>query len=38
MLKKETWLKLTNPYYCYLRILQEYFQDEEDVKTPYDLT
>ncbi|MDD5770463.1 MAG: helicase-related protein [Candidatus Gracilibacteria bacterium] len=38
MLKQETWLKLTKPYYCYIRLLSEYFKDEEGVKTPKDLT
>ncbi len=38
MLKQETWLKLTKPYYCYLRLLAEYFKDEEGIKTPKDLT
>ena len=38
MLKQETWLKLTKPYYCYIRLLSEYFKDEEWVKTPKDLT
>jgi len=38
MLKQETWLKLTKPYYCYIRLLAEYFVDEEDIKTPKDLT
>lgn len=38
MLKQETWLKLTKPYYCYLRLLSEYFRDEEDIKTPKSLT
>lgn len=38
MLKQETWLKLTKPYYCYLRLLYEYFSDKWDIKTPKDLT
>ncbi len=38
MLKQETWLKLTKPYYCYIRLLFEYFKDEDWVKTPRDLT
>lgn len=37
-LKKETWLKLTDPYLCYIRLLSEYFKDEENIKTPSDLT
>ena len=38
VLKQETWLRLTKPYYCYLRLLSEYFRDEDDIKTPKDLT
>ncbi len=38
MLKQETWLKLTKPYYCYIRLLYEYFKDEQWIKTPKDLT
>ncbi len=38
VLKQETWLKLTAPYLCYIRLLSEYFKDEEWVKTPADLT
>gem|GEM_PF-6923325 len=25
MLKEETWLKVPTPYYCYIRLLVEYF-------------
>lgn len=38
VLKQETWLKLTEPYLCYIRLLSEYFKDEEGIKTPSDLT
>lgn len=38
MLKNETWLKLSSPYYCYMRLLQEYFQEKEDIKMPSDIT
>ncbi len=38
MIKQETWMKLTKPYYCYLRILSEYFKDYGKVLTPSDLT
>lgn len=38
VLKTETWLKLTEPYLCYIRLLSEYFKDEERIKTPSDLT
>lgn len=38
VLKKETWLRLTEPYLCYIRLLSEYFKDEEGIKTPSDLT
>lgn len=38
VLKQETWLKLTEPYLCYIRLLSEYFKDEEDIKTPSSLT
>jgi len=38
VLKQETWLKLTEPYLCYIKILSEYFKDEEWIKTPWDLT
>lgn len=38
VLKQETWLKLTEPYLCYIRLLAEYFKDEEGIKTPSDLT
>lgn len=38
VLKQETWLRLTEPYLCYIRILSEYFKDEEGIKTPSDLT
>lgn len=38
VLKQETWLRLTEPYLCYIRLLSEYFKDEEGIKTPSDLT
>lgn len=38
VLKQETWLKLTEPYLCYIRLLSEYFKDEEWIKTPSDFT
>ena len=39
MLKQETWLKLTKPYYCYIRLLSEYFNDDDNnIKTAKDLT
>lgn len=38
MLKNETWLKLSSPYYCYMRLLNEYFQEKEDIKMPSDIT
>ncbi|MDD3646038.1 MAG: helicase-related protein [Candidatus Gracilibacteria bacterium] len=38
VLKQETWLRLTEPYLCYIRLLKEYFNDDEDIKTPSDLT
>ncbi len=38
MIKQETWLKLTKPYYCYIRLLAEYFSDSWDIKTPKELT
>ncbi len=38
VLKQETWLRLTEPYLCYIRLLSEYFKDEEGIKTPWELT
>ena len=38
MLKEETWLKVPNPYYCYLRLLFEYFENTKEIKTPSDIT
>lgn len=38
VLKQETWLRLTEPYLCYIRLLSEYFKDEDGIKTPSDLT
>ncbi len=37
MLKEETWLKVPNPYYCYLRLLFEYFENTKEIKTPGDM-
>lgn len=38
MLKNETWLKLSKPYYCYMRLLSEYFKENQDVLFPSDIT
>ena len=38
MLKEETWLKIPRPYYCYLRLLFEYFESKEKINTPNDIT
>jgi hypothetical protein len=40
MFKNETWLKIPSPYYCYLRLLKEYFLDgrKKDLETPESLT
>jgi len=38
MLKNETWLKLSKPYYCYMRLLSEYFKEHQDVLFPSDIT
>ncbi|MEI8008482.1 MAG: hypothetical protein WCI00_03520 [bacterium] len=38
MLKEETWLKVPKPYYCYLRLLFEFFENKEDIITPYHIT
>jgi hypothetical protein len=38
MLKEETWLKVPKPYYCYLRLLFEYFENQEDIVTPFHIT
>lgn len=38
MLKEETWLKMPRPYYCYLRLLFEHFENREQIITPYHIT
>lgn len=38
MLKNETWLKLSDPYLCYMRLLSEYFKENQDIKYPSDIT
>ena len=39
-LKKETWLNIPYPYYCYVRLLKEYFntKDYKNIETPETLT
>lgn len=38
MLKNETWLKLSEPYYCYMRLLNEYFKENQNISYPSDIT
>jgi len=38
ILKNETWLKLSDPYLCYMRLLSEYFKENQDIKYPSDIT
>lgn len=38
MLKNETRLKLSEPYYCYMRLLSEYFKENQDISYPSDIT
>ena len=39
ILKEETWLKIPQPYYCFIRLLDEYFGDKyKRVHTPENIT
>lgn len=38
MLKNETWLKLSDPYVCYMRLLSEYFKETQNISYPSDIT
>lgn len=38
MLKNETWLKTSEPYLCYMRLLSEYFKENKDIEYPSDIT
>jgi hypothetical protein len=38
MLKNETWLKTSEPYLCYMRLLSEYFKENKDISYPSDIT
>lgn len=40
MFKEETWLKVPTPYYCYIRLLKEYFLNNKNkfLETPESLT
>jgi hypothetical protein len=39
MFKEETWLKIPSPYYCYIRLLKEYFiKKKNNLETPKSLT
>ncbi len=38
VLKNETWLKLSDPYLCYMRLLSEYFKENQNIKYPSDIT
>lgn len=38
LLKTETWLKLSDPYYCYIRLLSEYFKENRAIINPSDIT
>lgn len=38
MLKNETWLKVSEPYHCYIRLLSEYFKENKDIRYPSDIT
>ena len=40
MFKEETWLKIPSPYYCYIRLLKEYFLNNKskNLETPESLT
>jgi len=40
MFKEETWLKVPTPYYCYIRLLKEYFLSNKGkhLETPETLT
>jgi hypothetical protein len=40
MFKEETWLKVPSPYYCYIRLLKEYFLNNKskNLETPESLT
>lgn len=38
MLKTETWLKASDPYLCYMRLLSEYFKENKDIEYPSNIT
>jgi superfamily II DNA/RNA helicase len=38
MLRNETWLKVSDPYLCYIRLLSEYFQETKEISYPSEIT
>lgn len=38
MIKEETWMKVPSPYYCYMRLLFDRFENKKKIDTPADIT
>ncbi len=38
MLRNETWLKVSDPFLCYIRLLSEYFQETKEISYPSEIT
>lgn len=38
MMKEETRLKVPSPYYCYMRLLFDRFENQKEIKTPNEIT
>jgi hypothetical protein len=38
MIKEETWMKVPSPFYCYMRLLFDRFENKKKIDTPADIT